>query len=703
MEKQTDQQQDIQIHTPAEQQFHLLSTALEAAANAIAITDTYGRVLWVNRAFTRTTGYTQEEIKGQHTRALKSGMHTAEFYHDLWRTIASGQVWQGELVNRRKDGSLYHEEMTITPVRNADGVITHYIAIKQDITERKHAEQELQKAKDEAEAANRAKSTFLANMSHELRTPLNAIIGYSEMLEEEAHELQYDDLVPDLQKIQSAGKHLLSLINDILDFSKIEAGRMQLYLEQFNLDAMITDVVNTIQPLIEKNGNTIRTIIPDGAGVMYADLTKVRQILFNLLSNAAKFTEHGHITLEVRHEPRRHPSRPVPPPADASVIFRVADTGIGLQPQQIKNLFRPFSQADTSTTRKYGGTGLGLVISNHFCQMMGGAITVESEFGHGSTFTVRLPLEVQPSSGHLVADTASEHTASSEQHQPVRTPRPKAHTQPPPSGELPRLLVVDDDETARDLMVRALSNEGFHIETAANGIDGLRMVKEFAPDIIILDVMMQEMDGWAVLSALKEDRETIHIPVIMISFLDSREIGFALGAADYLTKPIDRKRLVNILHRYRSHHPEGYQGLVMVVEDDAPTRHLLRRTLEKENWNVLEAEHGRAALELLIRRSVTNIHPTSTSATSSYGLPDMILLDLMMPEMDGFQVIRALHSNPMWWSIPVIVITARELSLEEHAYLDTCVAETLQKASFNREELLREVRSLVHIYGKQQG
>jgi CheY-like chemotaxis protein len=411
---------------------------------------------------------------------------------------------------------------------------------------------------------------------------------------------------------------------------------------------------------------------------MYADATKVRQILYNLLSNAAKFTEHGHITLDVQ----RLPATSLP-----TVVFSVQDSGIGMTPEQRQNLFRPFTQADDSTTRKYGGTGLGLVISHHFCQMMGGSIHVESVAGQGSTFTVSLPVEVRPMPpvANLTHHEAT-HLLTTAAHLPII---------PTQSGDHSTLLVIDDEAVSRDLIVRSLSNEGFTIHTASNGIEGLRLVREIHPDIIILDVMMSDMDGWAVMSALKEDMESASIPVIIISFMDNRETGFALGAADYLTKPIDRKRLITMLQQYRISNTGSGDGLILVVEDDAPTRHLLRRTLEKEAWQVAEAQNGRVALEYLLRCGTQN---SIASDSLALPLPDMILLDLMMPEMDGFEVLQALHSNPRWWAIPVIVLTARDLSPEEHHYLESSVEQTLQKASYSRDDLLRKVRHLTHLY-----
>ena len=484
------------------------------------------------------------------------------------------------------------------------------------------------------EIASQHKSAFLANMSHELRTPLNAIIGYSEMLQEDAVDHGADTLVPDLKKVNTAGKHLLELINSILDLSKIEAGKMELHLEDFEVAAMIGNIAGVIRPLAEKNSNRLEVACDAAAGIMHADLTKVRQVLFNLLSNACKFTESGTVLLTVQ---RDHSAD------HAWLSFKVTDTGIGLSAEQLGRLFEEFSQADSATTRKYGGTGLGLALSRRLCRLMGGDITVQSEPGKGSTFTVRLPADM--GGIHEVTDAAA-----------------GAGT----------VLVIDDEPVVRELMQRFLSKEGFRVLTAGNGPDGLRIAHEERPDAITLDVMMPGMDGWSVLSALMADPALTDIPVIMLTIVDDKRRGYALGASDYLTKPIDRARLVGVLTKYRRDLP------VLVVDDDAGIRQLLRRILEEEGYTVVEAENGRVALECLGER-----------------VPGAILLDLMMPEMDGFEFLSALHGREAWHQIPVVIVTAKDLTVEDRERLNGSVVRILQKGAYDREELLAEVRTLL--------
>jgi signal transduction histidine kinase/ActR/RegA family two-component response regulator len=437
----------------------------------------------------------------------------------------------GDEIGRLIDGfntMLSEIQQRDTALRSANGELkTRTQELEEEISHRKYAQEELLNAKHAAEEANRAKSTFLANMSHELRTPLNAIIGYSEMLEEETRDSGKVENVQDLQKIQTAGKHLLALINDVLDLSKIEAGKMGLHLETFDVSQVIEEMVTTLQPAAAKNANSIHVHVAESVSVMRADITKIRQILFNLLSNACKFTDHGNVSVDVDQ---------IKVQGRDCIQFRVSDTGIGISAQQKKNLFREFAQADASISRKYGGTGLGLAITHRFVQLMKGCITVESEPGQGAIFTVQLPVQV-------VIDTAG--SAQSGRSGDVAVAVSETRT------GLETILVIDDDPSVRELMSRFLSKLEYRVVAAANGEEGLRLAKRVQPLLITLDVVMPDCDGWTVLRKLKSDPELAKIPVIMVTVVDNEAMGLDLGASNYLIKPVDRDRLAVLVEKHR--------------------------------------------------------------------------------------------------------------------------------------------------------
>jgi PAS domain S-box-containing protein len=604
---------------------------LDNAVDGIFTFNEHGTIRSFNRAAEGIFGYFADDIVGRSVTLL----------------VPDGVTTSGrrEVTGRRKDGALFPMDLGVGEVVQDGSRLL--IGMARDITERRRAEEELLGAKEAAEGANRAKSTFLANMSHELRTPLNAIIGYSEMLAEEARDSGNDEYVPDLEKIQRAGSHLLGLINSVLDLSKIEAGKMDLYLETFDLASMLGDVTATIQPLIQQKGNRLVIETGDDLGEMHADVTKVRQTLFNLLSNASKFTENGIITLRVGRETVGE----VP-----WVSFAVTDTGIGMNAEQLGKLFQAFTQADVSTTRKYGGTGLGLVITRRFCQMMGGDITVESTEGVGTTFTMRLPAVVGELRAAVPAEVAAATTTLG-------------------AGPGETALVIDDDPAARELMENFFRKEGFSVAVATTGTEGIRMARELRPAIITLDVMMPGMDGWAVLTQLKAEPELADIPVIMVTIVDDRNLGYALGATDYLTKPVDRDRLAALVRKYRR---QGGRDVVLIVEDDAGTRDMLRKTLEREGWEVAEAENGRVGLQQVARSQ-----------------PNLILLDLMMPEMDGFAFVTELRKDESHRKLPVVVLTSKDITQEDRRRLTGSVELILQKGAASRETILTEIRALL--------
>ena len=508
-----------------------LRLIINTALDAVVTMNAEGLITNWNSEAERTFGWSSQEALGRRlSETIVPPQYREDYERGLQRFLKTGDGMmlrqRTEIAALHRDGHEFPVEVATSPIKfGGQWIFNSFI---RDITEHKRAQEELLNAKQAAEDANRAKSAFLANMSHELRTPLNAIIGYSEMLEEETRESGEVGTVRDLQKIQSAGKHLLSLINDILDLSKIEAGKMGLHLETFDVPQMVEEIVSTVQPAVSKNNNTIQLEVAKNAGKMRADLTKVRQILLNLLSNSCKFTDHGIIALKVDRITSDHQDW---------VQFQVIDTGIGITAEHTQNLFREFSQADSSISRKYGGTGLGLAITHRFIQIMRGRISVDSKPGQGSTFTVQLPAEVALESGG-----------------PDRSQLPDDI---PPVSQYARqdrgtILVIDDDPVVRDLMSRSLTKLGFRTVAGKTGAEALELAKKVRPLLITLDVMMPEMDGWSVLKQLKADPGTAEIPVIMITIVDNEPMGVGLGASGYLIKPVDRDRLAVLVEKYSS-------------------------------------------------------------------------------------------------------------------------------------------------------
>ena len=618
---------------------------IENTSDIIAVLDKDGRFKYASPAVERVLGLLTTDAAGRSLSEFLNETGQVALARSIRMTTSSwGASDQVEVDSRHPNGSTRILEVSLHNMMDSPAV-NGIVANIRDITERRRAA-DLGREKDAAQAANKAKSNFLANMSHELRTPLNAIIGYSEMLQELAEDDGNEEYQGDLKKIHSAGRHLLELINDVLDISKIEAGKMDLYLETFSADQMIEEVRSVIDPLAKKNSNQL--VVEKGAelGTIRADATKVRQALLNLLSNACKFTSEGKVTLRTVRE-------------DDWMAFCVSDTGIGMTKDQMAKLFRAFQQADSSTTRKFGGTGLGLAISRHFCRMMNGDITVDSVPGEGTTFTMRIPVEViqRPTEDDEAPETAAQGAVEAL----------------PASAAV--VLVIDDDPVVADLLRRTLAKDGYRVEYASGGEEGLHLARQLRPDAITLDVMMPGMDGWQVLTHLKSDPELADIPVILLTIVDDRKTGYALGATDYLTKPFDRERLTSVLGRIS---PGRGSRLALVVDDEPHNRELLRRALEGDGWSVEEAGNGIEALERVEERR-----------------PDMILLDLMMPEMDGAEFVERLRANERTRSIPVLVITAKDITPQDRQRLSGGVQAIMQKGSMELSDVVAETRALL--------
>jgi signal transduction histidine kinase/DNA-binding response OmpR family regulator len=630
----------------AERQRRRVVDAIESLQDGCALYDADDRMVLCNQPFIRYVGDPDRTVPG------------ALFMTLVLTMIERGSVnlqgqpadeWVAERIARRaqmrrsgrKTSAIYRFGEAWVQVDEQPTQEGGTIVLYTDISELKQREAELERARVEAEQASQVKSEFLANMSHELRTPLNAIIGYSQMLAEDATDEGNTQAVADLKKIEGAGNHLLALINDILDLSKIEAGKMQVFIEPFDLGALVEDVRLMVEPLAARNGNTLVVDCPSDAAVIQSDMTKVKQSLLNLLSNACKFTRDGRVGLSVARD-------------GAVVRLRVWDTGIGMDEAQLGRLFQAFTQADSSTTRKYGGTGLGLVITRSFARMLGGDVSVESKAGEGSAFTITLP--VAPDVG----------AAEVEEPEAVE-------------GGGATILVTDDDAAARRIIGAHLTREGYRVLYAASGTEAIEVARAARPDAITLDIMMPQTDGWTVLRQLKADPDLRAIPVILVSMTGERGLGFALGAAAVLNKPVDRTELATTIRAQLQTDSDIGDGVVLVVDDDPPTQALTARTVERLGFTAALAGHGAEALAWL----------------EANPLPRAVLLDLLMPEMDGFEFLHHLRARPEWRALPVIVLTAKILTAAEDAELRAMTQRVVAKGQGAHLELTRVVRSVL--------
>lgn len=516
--------------------------------------------------------------------------------------------------------------------------------------------EELNKKNSELEKAYRVKSDFLASMSHELRTPLNSIIGFSSVLLGPTG----DPLTPDqrmaMEKVLRNGKHLLQLINDILDFSKLEAGRMTVNVESDDIPNIIANTVMTIEMLVKQKNLMLKQEIEPDLPMMKTDILKVKQIIVNLLSNAVKFTEKGEILLSVKQ------------PAKGTVSFAVKDSGIGIEEKNVHLVFEEFQQIDSSHSRKYKGTGLGLPISRRLARMLGGDLVAESEFGHGSTFILTIPAEFSEE------QSKAEQPAAAKQIAPKRKEQPSlkqviSETVGPESGT--KILCIDDDPDALEILRSYLVPEGYNVTVALSGDEGIKLVKKIKPSLITLDIMMPQKDGWQVLRELKRDSEAKSIPVIIHSMIDNKPLAMSLGAIDVMPKPVDSKQL---LQRVQSAVKTDDQ-FVLVVDDNKDYANALKQLLDVEGYKTTVAHSGEEAMNVLKKST-----------------PAVIFLDVVMPGMDGFQVVRKLQGNDAWRKIPVIILSGKELTNRERDMLQAYIKDVMNKEEFSKEALSNTIK-----------
>jgi PAS domain S-box-containing protein len=624
----------------------LLRTLMDNVPERIYFKDRQSRFLRNSRAHLRALGVTRpEEAVGKSDADFFTVEHARQTGEDEQQLMAGGEPLTKEEKVTRPDGSVSWLLSTRMPLRDENGDMVGTFGISRDITDRKRAEEAMRQAKEAAEEANRTKSQFLASMSHELRTPLNSIIGFANILLKNKAGAFGPTELNFLDRIQANGKHLLTLINEILDLSKIEARKVELHTGPVALDVLVRETVAQQEALVRDKPVQLLVDAPTQVTPLASDAEKLRQVLINLLGNALKFTEQGSVTVRIMTNPADH--RPV--------CLEVIDTGIGIPREKLGVIFEAFQQAEAGTARKYGGTGLGLTISQALCQLMGYQLEVTSEVGRGSTFRVRLT----PGPVALSTQPPAPAPAAAE---PTPTAEATAHLK----GKL--VLVIDDELDSRTLLSHAIEELGCQVIAASSGEQGLRMAREFRPHLITVDLMMPELDGWEVIRALKADPALSNIPAVIVSIVAGESRGRILGAVEVLQKPVSRAELLAVLHRCL---PRA-NARILIVDDEEDARRLLASHLEGEPCEFRAAANGREAAELLETFS-----------------PNLVLLDLIMPVMDGMAFLNRLRSIPRFQFLPVVIVTAKELTRAETEQLRQMAQDIVKKGESFEADLQR--------------
>jgi PAS domain S-box-containing protein len=638
---------------------YLLQTLMDNLPDRIYFKDRQNRFLRNNRAhLQRFHLQDPAQAVGKTDFDFFAEEHARQACSDEQEVIRTGQAFTKEEKETWLDGSVTWALSTKMPLRDHTGQIVGTFGISRDITGRKQAEEAMERAREAAEDASRAKSQFLASMSHELRTPLNSIIGFANILLKNKSGALSPPELNFLDRIQANGTHLLGLINEILDLSKIEAHKVELQMSPVALDQLVRDTIAQQEGSVRDKPVELRADLPDKVAPILTDSDKLKQVIINLIGNALKFTERGNVTVRVLTDPTDH----------QPIRLDVSDTGIGIPREKLGVIFEAFQQAEAGTARKYGGTGLGLTISQALCRLMGYHIEATSEVGRGSTFRVILRAAL-PAAGALPPAAAAPKTALAPLAAPPPAPAPKPADL---AGKI--VLVIDDEADSRTLLTHMIDEAGCHVVSADSGELGLLMARKLRPHLITTDLLMPGKDGWQVLRALKTDPQLRSIPVVVISVVAGENRGRIFGAVEILQKPVEREELLAALKRNCS----PLKPKVLIVDDEEDARQLLTACLAEHAVEVRTAANGKEALELMDHYS-----------------PDAVLLDLLMPVMDGIGFLNALRADPRHQQLPVVVITAKELTPDESELLRQETLAVLKKAGAFEDDLKRLLHKLL--------
>ncbi len=628
-----------------------LAQIIELVPVALFLKDPHDlRVTSVNRAAVDLMGFSRSDMLGRRLSELFPQEASEVWAEQDREVLEHGAVLEipEEKVHTRHRGTrtLHTQKVAI---RDIDETPLFVLCLSEDITERKRNESALRDAKEAAEIANRAKSDFLAKMSHELRTPLNSIIGFSELLESEGAGPLNAKQQRFVSNVLVSGRNLLDLINDILDLSRIEAGGMELAIEEVDAARAVEQVRNIVTALADRKQLTVRSTIPESLSRISVDPTRFKQILFNLLGNAIKFTpEGGFVEVSARALP------PVRTGEATMIEFSVTDNGIGIAPEDQERMFGEFVQVGNESTKTQQGSGLGLAITRMLVELHGGTLSVESTLGVGSTFRFSVPAARMESDDAVM----------------VQDPEGMNH-----AGSERLVLVVENDPHARDLITHYLHDAGYDVATAATGDEALRLARELRPAALTLDIVLPDSDGLAVLARLKQDEATRDIPVVVVSITDRREVGFSLGASDWLVKPVDRGALLRAIRSTALELQGAGTRVALVVDDEQQAREYLRDLLTPLGFRVVTASEGREGIALVESEQ-----------------PDLLVLDLMMPGVSGFEVAEAVRRMPQGHDMPILILTSKELTSTDRSALRRTVNAVVRKGG--RDELLEQLRAI---------